>query len=202
VDDLKFSYAGFKPAFPFLRQLLLAFCLVLSSGCRSMPSDIVDLEGNHQDPFNQSHTEVVVFFFISNDCPISNRYAPEMRRLAERFTSRGVRFWLVHPDPQETSADIRKHATEYQLPIPVLRDPKHGIVQLAQVQVTPSAAVFKTDRTLQYHGRIDNRFVDFGKERPEATSHELVDAIEAVLARRPVLTPATTAVGCYIGAVR
>jgi len=94
-----------------------------------------------------------------------------MRRLAERFTSRGVRFWLVHPDPQETSADIRKHATEYQLPIPVLRDPKHGIVQLAQVQVTPSAAVFKTDRTLQYHGRIDNRFVDFGKVRPEATSH-------------------------------
>jgi hypothetical protein len=40
-----------------------------------------------------------VLVFVRTDCPISNRYAPELRRLQDRFAPRGMAFWLVYPDP-------------------------------------------------------------------------------------------------------
>jgi hypothetical protein len=139
-----------------------------------------------------------VLVFISNDCPIANRYAPELNRLYSRFTQQCIVFWLVHPDPGETSEAIGKHAKEYQLAAPELRDPRHELVKLAKVDVVPSAAVFLPDRRLVYHGRIDDRFVELGRERPEALHHDLENVLEALLNRHPVPVANATAIGCYI----
>ncbi len=49
-----------------------------------------------------------------------------------------------------------------------------------------------------YLGRIDNRVEDFGKTRLQATEFDLRDALEAVLAGRPVAHPRTHAIGCAI----
>ena len=43
----------------------------------------------------QAGTKAIVFLFTSTDCPVSNRYAPEVRRIAEAFGSKGVAFRLV-----------------------------------------------------------------------------------------------------------
>jgi hypothetical protein len=51
---------------------------------------------------------------------------------------------------------------------------------------------------LVYLGRIDNRYVGFGKRREQVTAHDLRDALEAVLAGRPVPRRRTEAVGCDI----
>ena len=44
---------------------------------------------------------ITVLIFVSTDCPVSNRYAPEITRLLEEFSPRGVRFQLVYPNPLE-----------------------------------------------------------------------------------------------------
>jgi hypothetical protein len=49
-----------------------------------------------------------------------------------------------------------------------------------------------------YRGRIDDRYVDLGLERPAATTHDLADALAAVVAGKPVPHPNTQAVGCFI----
>ena len=49
-----------------------------------------------------------------------------------------------------------------------------------------------------YRGRIDDRYVDFGKARAEATQHDLLDALQAVVEGQPVPNPRTKSVGCYI----
>jgi len=49
-----------------------------------------------------------------------------------------------------------------------------------------------------YLGRIDNRVEDFGKVRIQATEFDLRDALDAVLAGRPVPHPRTHALGCAI----
>jgi hypothetical protein len=67
--------------------------------------------------------------------------------------------------------------------------------------VTPEAAVYANGRVV-YHGRIDDRYVDLGLERPAPTVHDLDDALTAVLAGRPVEHPVTQAVGCYIADFR
>ena len=53
-----------------------------------------DLAGQPVDPLANQHARAIVFVFLSADCPISNRYAPELRRLQEKFAPLGVRFWL------------------------------------------------------------------------------------------------------------
>jgi hypothetical protein len=141
---------------------------------------------------------VRVLIFVSVDCPISNRYAPEVRRLDEKFAPRGVGFWLVYPDATTPAEAIRKHLQEYAYPIAAVRDPGQALVKQAKARVTPEAAVFAAGRRLVYRGRIDDRFVDFGKERPAPTRRDLEEALEALLAGKTVSIPVTKAVGCYI----
>jgi hypothetical protein len=148
-------------------------------------------------------TKAIVFLFTSTDCPISNRYAPEVRRIAETFASKGVVFRLVYPNPADEAAAIREHmsAFSYAGATEALRDPAHALVKYAGVMVTPEAAVYAGGRIV-YRGRIDNRFADLGVERPAATKRDLADALAAVLAGKPVTPPTTQAVGCFIADFR
>jgi hypothetical protein len=156
------------------------------------------LAGHAIDPFGITDAKAIVFIFVSTDCPISNRYAPEIRRVEEAFARSGVRLWLVYGDPDTSSEAIRKHVTEYRLPQQVLRDPRHALVRLAQARVTPECAVFLPGGRLVYHGRIDNRYADLGKERPEASQHDLEEVLKAIVQGKPVPYSTGKAVGCYI----
>jgi hypothetical protein len=161
-----------------------------------------DLDGHPVDPLQSSEARAVVLLFVRSDCPISNRYAPEIRRLHDRFAGRGVVFWLVYPDPQATVAEIRRHLAEYRYPGRVLQDPGHVLVKLAHAEVTPEVAVFAPGQRLVYHGRIDDLYVDWGRTRPAPTTHDLASALEATLAGRPVPVAATRAVGCFLADLR
>ena len=161
---------------------------------------LVDLEGAEVDPFDTDARATVVLF-LRSDCPISNRYAPELQRIHESFSGRDVDFWLVYPDPDEALETIRRHLAEYRHPGRPARDPLHALVRRTEATITPEAAVFSSGGELVYRGRIDDRFVAFGKARAAATRHDLVDAITATLEGRPVETPRTRAVGCFIPAL-
>jgi hypothetical protein len=162
--------------------------------------DAVDLGGKPVNPF-ASQARVQVALFVRTDCPITNRYAPELQRLAREFDGRGVRFWLIYPDPTESVSAIQDHIAQYDFPGEPLRDPHHSLVRRAQVTVAPSAAVFDAAGKLMYDGRIDDRYVDIGKARQTARTHDLEDAISAVLAGKPVVQAKTRAVGCSLADV-
>jgi len=72
---------------------------------------------------------------------------------------------------------------------------------ISTVDRTPEAAVFIPNgdqwREL-YRGRIDDRYIDLGDERPAAMHRDLEEAIRAVLKNQPVLQPGGPAVGCSI----
>ena len=134
-----------------------------------------------------------VLVFVSPACPIANRYAPELARIAARFADR-ARFTLVYPDA--TDEEVRAHRAAYALPIAATRDPQHALVARAHAEVTPEAALF-ADGALVWHGRIDDRYADVAHERPAATTHDLEDAVAALVDGR-ALPPAHPAVGCAI----
>jgi hypothetical protein len=167
----------------------------------SQPLHLLGLAGQAVDPF-QTNSAALVFLFVSTDCPISNRYAPEIRRLHAQFHTNRVAFWLVYPDPDTTGEAIRKHLADYQYSLPVLRDPQHHLVKLARVRVTPEAAVFGSGRKLIYHGRIDDQYVAFGKERPAPTRHDLQDVLDAVSSGKSPVNSSAPAIGCYISDLR
>lgn len=140
-----------------------------------------------------------VLIFVSTDCPVSNRYAPEIQRLYKEFGPRGVRFQLVYPNPADDQPAVRKHLLDYGYPPAIgVLDPTHALVKSAEATVTPEAAVFDGQARLVYRGRIDDRFVELLRERPAATTHDLRDALRAMLSGRPVTAARTQAVGCFI----
>jgi len=167
---------------------------------RSRPttSTLIDLNGQPADVFQQPDIQLLVFIFVRTDCPVSNAYAPEVGRLVEHFSPRKVAFWLVYTDPDESPAHIRKHVSAYAYPCEALCDPSHLFARRSQVRITPEAAVYTHGGDLLYHGRIDNRYVTFGKARPQATESDLKNALESALAGKPVPKPSGTAVGCFI----
>jgi hypothetical protein len=162
---------------------------------------VLDLEGRSVRPLEGLSAGASVFVFVRTDCPIANRYAPELRRIAGRFGPSGVSFFVVYVDPSESVTAIRRHREEYRHPGSPLRDPEHALVKRARAHVTPEAAVFAPGPhgpRLVYHGRIDDRTLDFGRERPAPTTHDLEEALAAVLAGRPVPRETAPAVGCSI----
>jgi thiol-disulfide isomerase/thioredoxin len=156
----------------------------------------VGLDGTPADPFLASPGKPVVLVFVRTDCPVSNRYAPLIQQMSSQYGAK-VGFWLVYPSETASVERIREHQRAYGYKLPALRDPHHVLVAQAQVRVTPEAAVFDAHHKLLYHGRIDNWYQDFGRVRPTATTHELQEAIQAVLAGKAV-PPNQPGVGCFI----
>ena len=151
-----------------------------------------------------SGASAIVLFFAATDCPISNRYLPEVRRIEEEFAAQGVVLWFVYPNFGTSANEVRKHEAEYGSEDHVLLDPNHQLVALAHAKITPESAVLvpgagstKIFRTV-YHGRIDDRYLSLGQERPKATQHDLERAITDVLQHRAVEQPNGPAVGCGI----
>ena len=160
------------------------------------PSGALDLDGRPADPLKDPKAKLTVLLFVRSDCPISNRYAPEVRRLHDAYAAKGIAFWMVYPDPDERADAIRRHLEEYEFGVPGLRDPRHALVKAAGATVTPEAAVFKGS-AMVYRGRIDDRWADLGRMRPEPAVHDLENAIRDVLAGKSV-SRRTRAVGCDI----
>ncbi len=178
-----------------MTKLIAVALLTLAA---TAPVRVLDLENRTVDPFHATaDAKAVVFLFTATDCPISNRYAPEIQRLYREYSDKGVTFLLIYPNPADTPALIRDHAKSFGYPAEAWRDPTQSLVKAAKVTIAPEAAVFVRGR-LVYHGRIDDRFVDLGIDRPQPTVHDLDDAIAAVLAGKPVAHPVTQAVGCYL----
>jgi thiol-disulfide isomerase/thioredoxin len=143
-------------------------------------------------------TKAIVFIFTTTDCPVSNRYAPEIQRLQQRFAPKGVVFRLVYPGRSDREADIREHMKRYALEgLEAVRDPNLALVKFTGATITPEAAIVVKEK-LVYHGRIDDRYVELGVERPSPTVHDLADALAAVLAGKPVAHATAPAVGCFI----
>jgi AhpC/TSA family protein len=138
-----------------------------------------------------------VLLFIRSDCPISNRYAPELERLYKRYSPLGVDFLLVYPELGLTATAMKQHGHDYGYSIPAVLDPDHRYVARAKARVTPEAAVFVHDR-LVYSGRIDDWYTDIGKARAQPQHHDLEDELSAISVDKIPPFHKTKAVGCVI----
>ena len=159
--------------------------------------ELAALDGKRLDILPREHA-ATVFLFARTDCPISNRYAPTVRALVEEFSSRDVAFYMVYVNPKQSSDKIRAHQEAYRYPCSAVRDDTHRLVQQLGVRVTPEAVILDQSGRVAYRGRIDDRFVDFGKTRQAPTRNDLQLALQEVLAGRDVKVPTTKAIGCFI----
>ena len=105
---------------------------------------MLDLDSRQVDSLQNRDATATVLLLTRTDCPIFNRYAPEVQHLHERFAPRGVVFHLVYPKPKLTFTAIQEHVDEFGYTCQPLWDPEHNLVRVTGATVTPEAAVFLT----------------------------------------------------------
>jgi tetratricopeptide (TPR) repeat protein len=186
-----------------MRSLASVACgvvtLLATAAAIQAQSRMVGLDGRSIDPFAPAQgIRATAFIFTTTDCPIANRYAPEIIRLYDTYHRQGVRFWLVYVNPRERTETIREHTTKFGLTLPAIRDSQHDLVRRLGVSVTPEVAIVDTGNRVVYRGRIDDRHAELGVERPVATRREFEDALAATASGKPIAVPSTRAVGCFI----
>jgi peroxiredoxin len=163
---------------------------------------LVDLTGAAHTPAEWRGHKAVLLFFLGTECPVANGYSPLMQEMATKYAKRGVACYGVHADPSVSVEDAARHAKDYRLAFTILMDPEQTLARMAGARVTPDAIVATPDGKVLYRGRIDDRHSLDGKRRDVPTTHELVDALEAVLAGKTPPTTEAKAFGCPLPTLR
>jgi peroxiredoxin/mono/diheme cytochrome c family protein len=143
-------------------------------------------------------SKIIVVVFIGTECPINNAYMPRLAELHKSYAAKGVQFLAINSNRQDTVERIAKHAKEFALPFPVLKDEGSKVADQFGAQRTPEAFLLDTERKIRYQGRIDDQFGNLYK-RARSTSQDLVTALDEVLAGKTVSRPTTLVAGCLIG---
>ena len=141
------------------------------------------------------NTKATVLVFLSPSCPLCQRYAPTLNKLADG-KDQGVEFYAVVSHPSVTFAEAAAYAKEYKLTFPVLFDGSAAAAVQLKPTAVPEAFVLDAAGKVQYRGRIDDWYEKPAKPRDKPTTHDLKDAITAVLAGKPPAVAKTEPVGC------
>lgn len=157
-----------------------------------------DSQGKKYSLGDFSDQKVVVVAFLGVECPLAKIYGQELSKLATKYRSKGVAFVGIDANTQDSLAEIAAYARGLGNKFPVLKDLGNQVADQMGAVRTPEVFVLDQDRVVRYWGRIDDRYgVGYARERVD---HEyLKDAIESILADKPVQTASVESVGCYIG---
>jgi alkyl hydroperoxide reductase subunit AhpC len=116
-----------------------------------------------------------------------------MVKLAQDFAARGISVIGINANNTESAEAVKNHASSNKLTFPILKDPGNKIADRLGATKTPEAYFLDSSNKLVYHGRIDN-----SKEASGVNSSELRDAMEALLAGKPIEKTTAMAFGCTI----
>ena len=142
-----------------------------------------------------------VVCFLGTECPLVRIYGPRLQRLADRYSERGVRFVGINSNIQDSMEDLKEFASEYEITFPIGKDHDRSVAVQAGATRTPEVFVVDTDGHIRYQGRIDDQYKP-GIARDKANVHDLRQAIDELLAGKPVSRPKADAVGCLIALPR
>ena len=134
-----------------------------------------------------------VLIFIATRCPVSNGYNERMEKLAQDYQAKGIAVIGINSNETEPATEVKSHAAEKHLTFTILKDGGSKIADRFGAQHTPEVFFLDAANKLVYHGRIDN-----AQNPANVTTSELRDALDAVLAGKPVPKSEAKAFGCSI----
>lgn len=131
------------------------------------------------------------------ECPVMRKNIPTFNALFEKFSDK-VGFILLNGVKSEDLATIKKESEDYQVKIPILKDPKQDLLKELGLKILSGVALvdLKDNRNL-YIGAVDDR-VNLDVAKPAAKNKYLEDALISVLSEKPIKVKKTTIYGCSI----
>ncbi len=141
--------------------------------------------------------DVTAIFFIATKCPISNDYNERMKALYKDYAARGVKFVFINSNNTEPAAEVQDHAKQWGFPFKVYKDDNNVVADRFGAQFTPEVFLLDRDGVIRYHGAIDD-----SRAADRIKTHHLRNALDEMLAGKPVSTAETKAFGCTIKRVK
>lgn len=139
-----------------------------------------------------------VLIYSGTECPIGNVYMPRLVEMAKEYGPKGIVILAINANPSESDEAVARHAKEYGLPFPVLRDTDQEIASKLEVSRTCEALVLDGRARLRYRGAIDDQYTYNAKHKVEPSRSFVKDALDAMLEGREIEVTGTSVVGCRL----
>ena len=171
----------------------------LAIGQRAPDFDLPGVDGHDCALASYKGKRAIVVVFTCNHCPYAQAYAARLIALQHDFADQAVQFIAINPNdsagyPEDSFDSMVAHAKHHQLNFPYFRDVTQRVAHAYGAEYTPEAYVLDAKFQVRYIGRVDDNW----QHPDKARSHDLREAITAVLAGQPVVNPLTHAIGCTI----
>ncbi|MGV3557367.1 thioredoxin family protein [Larkinella arboricola] len=144
----------------------------------------------------------VIIIFTTNHCPFSKAYEERMIALDRKYAPQGFPVVAIQPnDPaaytEDSFENMKARAKEKNYSFPYLSDEAQTVARQFGATRTPEAFVLKQAGgrfTIEYTGAIDD-----SPQLASAVKRRYVEeAVNNLLAGRPVVTTTAKAIGCAI----
>ena len=190
-------------------QLLGAASKTLPIGAKAPDFNLPGVDGKHYRLSDFSDHSYLAVIFTCNHCPTAQSYEERIKALVRDYKPRGVGFVAISPnDPEsvrpdelgysdlgDTLDDMKIRAEHAAFNFPYLYDGDTQSTSMAFGAVaTPHVFVFDQNRKLAYTGRVDSTELKV----TSATVHSTRDALDSLLAGKPVAVRKTKVFGCSV----
>lgn len=157
-----------------------------------------DKAGKPRSLYDLKDKKAIVVVFLSFECPVSTSYSSILAELAKSYRGKQVAFVAVNSSDDGDAARLVEQAAEFKLPFLVFKDENFRAADAFKADTVPSVFVLDHNFVLRYRGRIDDGYYARLKKNGRITRNDLRQAIDEVLAGKPVAEPATKPIGCAI----
>jgi peroxiredoxin len=153
-------------------------------------------------------SKILLIVFTCNHCPTAQAYESRIKQLVTDYKSKGVAVVAISPndplsvrldelgytDLSDSFEEMKIRAKDIQINYPYLFDGATSQTSMKYgPQATPHVFIFDQKRMLRYTGRIDD-----GEKPGTAKTHDTRNALDALIAGKPVPVEKTKTFGCSV----
>ena len=160
------------------------------------------LKGVRGSSFDSGSTPIdkgLLIVFTCNHCPYVKGSEAELMQVARRYGTEGLKTVTINSNdpikyPEDNFEKMEERAKNLGLPYPYLFDATQEVARLFDAACTPESYLFDKNRTLVYHGAINDNPKDSGA----AKQFHLRQAVEQLLSGKAVNPAFVHPFGCSI----
>ena len=171
----------------------------ISLGSKASDFNLQGTDNNLYSLSSFKSYKVLIIIFMCNHCPYVKAVLERLIELQKKFQKSGVLLIGINPNdttryPEDSMENMKKLVSEKQVSFPYLLDETQNVARAYKAVCTPDIFVYGSERTLLYHGRVDDNW----KEPKKITREDLRIAIEMILEDKVVVPDQISSIGCSI----
>lgn len=153
--------------------------------------ELKDLAGNAHK-LSELKDKIVVLEWWNQDCPVCRAAMPGMKDLSKKLAEKGVVWLAVDSTSYQTVENNKKYSEKEAIPYAILMDTDGTVGRAYGAKTTPHMFIISKG-TLVYAGAIDN-----GSAAKRGDRMYVAEAVEEILAGKPVTLSETKPYGCSV----